>query len=98
MPVTDRILPSGHIPHNKFLVLKQANKPVAVLTGSTNWTMNGLAAQTNNALLIASPAVAAHYSAYWDELERDTGSAQRGDEAWQGPTPCDNGCRSTTQR
>jgi phosphatidylserine/phosphatidylglycerophosphate/cardiolipin synthase-like enzyme len=86
VPVTDRILPSGHIPHNKFLVLKQANKPVAVLTGSTNWTMNGLAAQTNNALLIASPAVAAHYSAYWDELERDTGSAQRGDEAWQGPT------------
>jgi phosphatidylserine/phosphatidylglycerophosphate/cardiolipin synthase-like enzyme len=86
VPVTDRILPSGHIPHNKFLVLKQANKPVAVLTGSTNWTMNGLAAQTNNALLIASPAVAAQYSAYWDELERDTGSAQRGDEAWQGPT------------
>lgn len=86
VPVTDRILPSGHIPHNKFLVLKQADQPVAVLTGSTNWTMNALAAQTNNALLITSPAVAAHYSAYWDELERDTGSAQRGDEAWQGPT------------
>ena len=86
VPVTDRILPSGHIPHNKFLVLKQADQPVAVLTGSTNWTMNALAAQTNNALLISSPAVAAHYSAYWDELERDTGSAQRGDEAWQGPT------------
>ncbi len=86
VPVTDRILPSGHIPHNKFLVLKQDDKPVAVLTGSTNWTMNGLAAQTNNALLITSPAVAAHYSAYWDQLERDTGSAQRGDEAWQGPT------------
>jgi phosphatidylserine/phosphatidylglycerophosphate/cardiolipin synthase-like enzyme len=86
VPVVDRILPAGHIPHNKFLVLKQSDKPVAVLTGSTNWTMNGLAAQTNNALLIESPTVAAHYAAYWDQLERDTGSAQRDDEAWQGPT------------
>jgi phosphatidylserine/phosphatidylglycerophosphate/cardiolipin synthase-like enzyme len=86
VPVVDRILPASHIPHNKFLVLKEADKPVAVLTGSTNWTMNALAAQTNNALIIESPAVAAYYSAYWDELERDTGSATRGEEAWQGPT------------
>ena len=86
VPVVDQILPSGRIPHNKFLVLKQAGQPIAVLTGSTNWTMNALAAQTNNALIVESPSVAAHYSAYWDQLEKDTGSAQRGDEAWQGPT------------
>ena len=86
VPVVDRILPAGRIPHNKFLVLKQADQPIAVLTGSTNWTMNALAAQTNNALIVESPSVAAHYSAYWDQLEKDTGSAQRGDEAWQGPT------------
>ncbi|HYA80869.1 MAG TPA: phospholipase D-like domain-containing protein [Methylocystis sp.] len=85
-PVIDRILPSGHIPHNKFMVLKENDTPTKVLTGSTNWTMNALAAQTNNALIVESPAIAALYSAYWDELERDTGSATRGDEAWQGPT------------
>jgi phosphatidylserine/phosphatidylglycerophosphate/cardiolipin synthase-like enzyme len=86
VPVVDRMLPSGHIPHNKFLVLKDDDKPTKVLTGSTNWTMNALAAQTNNALLIESALVAAHYAAYWDELERDTGSATRQEEAWQGPT------------
>ncbi|MBV9193609.1 MAG: hypothetical protein JO168_05645 [Solirubrobacterales bacterium] len=82
VPVIDRILPTGHIPHNKFVVLKQSDAAVSVLTGSTNWTMNALAAQTNNALLIESPSVAAHFSAFWDELERDSADSN---PTWQGP-------------
>jgi len=78
VPVIDRILPDQHIPHNKFLLLKQDGHPVAALTGSTNWTMNALAAQTNNALIIENADVAALYQAYWDELEKDTGDAARG--------------------
>lgn len=74
--VADRILSAGHIPHNKFLVLKEAGQPKTVLTGSTNWTMNGLCAQTNNALLIENPDVAQRYQDYWDQLEKDTGAAQ----------------------
>jgi phosphatidylserine/phosphatidylglycerophosphate/cardiolipin synthase-like enzyme len=81
--VADRILPDQHIPHNKFLVLKKQGAPVAVLTGSTNWTKTGLATQTNNALLIESPAVAAIYADYWDQLEKDTDSANRGVGDWQ---------------
>lgn len=81
--VVDRILPSGHIPHNKFLVLKENQVPTKVLTGSTNWTTTGLCAQTNNALIINSPLVAAQFAAYWDQLEKDTAQAEAGGK-WQG--------------
>ncbi|MBB4197721.1 nuclease [Rhodoblastus sphagnicola] len=84
VPVADRILPDQHIPHNKFLILKQDDKPAQVLTGSTNWTMNALAAQTNNGLVIDNAEVAALYQAYWDQLEKDTGDAQD-DSDLQGP-------------
>ncbi|WP_400770157.1 phospholipase D-like domain-containing protein [Methylosinus sporium] len=77
VPVIDRILPDQHIPHNKFLLLKEGGHPAAVLTGSTNWTMNALAAQTNNALIVENADVAALYQAYWDQLEKDTGDAAR---------------------
>ena len=76
--VADRILPDEHIPHNKFLIQKQGGEPVSVLTGSTNWTMNALAAQTNNALIVNGADVAALYQAYWDQLEKDTASGQAG--------------------
>lgn len=78
VPVADRILPNGHIPHNKFLVQKQGGQPVAALTGSTNWTMNALAAQTNNALIINNRDIAALYHAYWDQLEKDTADGVAG--------------------
>jgi phosphatidylserine/phosphatidylglycerophosphate/cardiolipin synthase-like enzyme len=76
--VADRILPDEHIPHNKFLIGKRNGAPVAVLTGSTNWTMNALAAQTNNALIVNNADVAALYQAYWDQLEKDTASGRAG--------------------
>jgi phosphatidylserine/phosphatidylglycerophosphate/cardiolipin synthase-like enzyme len=81
--VVDRILPSGRIPHNKFLLLKEHDIPTSVLTGSTNWTTTGLCTQTNNALVINSPAIAAHYAAYWDQLEKDSATGNS-EETWQG--------------
>jgi phosphatidylserine/phosphatidylglycerophosphate/cardiolipin synthase-like enzyme len=42
------------------------------LCGSTNWTPTGLCAQSNNAIIIESPELAADYLAYWDHLKQDT--------------------------
>lgn len=73
----DRIMPANHIGHNKFLVyVDKAGKPQAVLLGSTNWTSNGLCAQTNNTLVIDHPKVAARYLAYWKQLAADTKAAK----------------------
>jgi phosphatidylserine/phosphatidylglycerophosphate/cardiolipin synthase-like enzyme len=63
---------SGHIGHNKFVVLSNPKKtPQAVLTGSTNWTPNGLCAQSNNAMIIKSPDLAQQYLNYWNDLSAD---------------------------
>ena len=69
--VIDRFMPSGHIGHNKFQVLDKGG-PQAVLFGSTNWTSNGLCAQTNNSIIARSPALAAAYKEYWERLKSDT--------------------------
>ena len=72
----DRIMPNGHIGHNKFLVyVDSKNKPRAVLFGSTNWTPTGLCAQTNNSLVVDDEDIAKRYLAYWHELEKDTKAA-----------------------
>jgi phosphatidylserine/phosphatidylglycerophosphate/cardiolipin synthase-like enzyme len=76
--VIDRILGKNSIPHNKFMVFYDP-KPSAVLTGSTNWTSTGLCTQTNNALIINSPAVAEQYDAYWTALAADE-TAAKGDQ------------------
>lgn len=79
-----RSAPSQHIVHNKFLVYVDARgKPQAVLTGSCNWTGTGLCAQTNNAILIDDPGVAARYMAYWKELKADELAHEKGG-AFQG--------------
>jgi phosphatidylserine/phosphatidylglycerophosphate/cardiolipin synthase-like enzyme len=63
---------TGHIGHNKFVVRLDANhQPVAVLTGSTNWTYSGIAGQSNNCIVINEPAIAGHYLAYWNRLRDD---------------------------
>ena len=73
--ITDRMLPDGHIGHNKFVVYADnANTPRAVPTGSTNWTANALCGQTNNALIIESPEVATIYLDYWRHLKDDNAS------------------------
>ena len=69
----NRIMPSNHIGHNKFLVYVDRNsKPVAVLLGSTNWTKTGLCAQTNNTIVIDDAKLATRYLAYWKQLAADT--------------------------
>jgi phosphatidylserine/phosphatidylglycerophosphate/cardiolipin synthase-like enzyme len=72
MDVTDRMLKKGYIGHNKFVVYVKNKKPLAVLSGSTNWTSTGLCAQSNNALIVESPTLAAEYLAYWKALKQDT--------------------------
>src|SRR3954449_430584 len=84
--VIDRILQVGDIPHNKFLVLTQNDKPTAVLSGSTNWTSTGLCTQTNNALIINSPEVANRYIACWNAIKADTEAAGGDQKKLQSPT------------
>ena len=71
--ITDRMLGDGHIGHNKFVVYCDASgTPAAVLTGSTNWTPTGLCCQSNNALVIDDPAVAASYLQYWQQIKAES--------------------------
>lgn len=63
---------STHIGHNKFVVhLDTGGNPVAVFTGSTNWTSTGVAGQTNNAVLVEDVAVATAFDDYWQRLLAD---------------------------
>lgn len=71
--VHDRMLRSGHLGHNKFVVTcKPDGTPHRVWTGSTNWTTTGLCTQANNALVVESEAVGAEFKAQWERL-RDAG-------------------------
>jgi phosphatidylserine/phosphatidylglycerophosphate/cardiolipin synthase-like enzyme len=70
--IMDRMLKSGHIGHNKFVVyVDKKGKPQAVLSGSTNWTSTGICAQSNNAIIIESPEIAAIYLEYWKSLKSE---------------------------
>lgn len=72
----DRIMPTNHIGHNKFLVhVDPMGVPQSVLTGSTNWTSTGLCTQTNNTIVIDNTALAAVYFDYWAALVKDTEQA-----------------------
>jgi phosphatidylserine/phosphatidylglycerophosphate/cardiolipin synthase-like enzyme len=74
--VVDRFVASSSIGHNKFVVyVDSRNKPKAVLSGSTNWTPSGLCAQSNNAIVVESSALAEQYLAYWTALKDDTTEA-----------------------
>ena len=73
--IHDRMFNNGRIGHNKFAVLIGGDgTPKAVMTGSTNWTPNGLCAQSNNAVIIESMELAKIYSSYWDQILADTNS------------------------
>jgi phosphatidylserine/phosphatidylglycerophosphate/cardiolipin synthase-like enzyme len=81
----NRLMPSNHIGHNKFLVHTNGQgKPVAVLFGSTNWTSNGLCAQTNNTIVIEDASLAARYLSYWKQLAADTKAAGADSKKLQG--------------
>jgi phosphatidylserine/phosphatidylglycerophosphate/cardiolipin synthase-like enzyme len=58
----------GSIMHNKFLVLSKNGVPVAVWTGSTNVTEQGIFGHLNCGHIVSDPAVARDYRAYWDVI------------------------------
>jgi phosphatidylserine/phosphatidylglycerophosphate/cardiolipin synthase-like enzyme len=66
---------SGTLMHNKFLVLSRNGRPVAVWTGSTNISENGLFGQLNVGHQMEDENTAAAYLAYWHELTRDPESS-----------------------
>jgi phosphatidylserine/phosphatidylglycerophosphate/cardiolipin synthase-like enzyme len=69
--ITDRMFNNNSIGHNKFAVYLENGKPKSVMTGSTNWTSNGLCAQSNNAVIINSPEIASYYDDYFEALKLD---------------------------
>jgi hypothetical protein len=70
--ITDRMMPSGHIGHDKFLVkLGPQGTPQRVLTGSTNWTDTGLCAQANNAIVLSDETLAAAYLDFWNRIKAE---------------------------
>ena len=73
--VHDRLLPSGVLGHNKFMVIAdKADQPQIAWTGSTNWTPTGLCTQINNGIAIHDAGVAQIFRDQWDRL-RDAGEA-----------------------
>jgi phosphatidylserine/phosphatidylglycerophosphate/cardiolipin synthase-like enzyme len=61
--------------HNKFLVLSKNDNPIAVWTGSTNISENGIFGQLNVGHLVDDPDVAKAYLEYWTQLAADPESA-----------------------
>ena len=70
--VIDRMMPSGHIGHNKFTILAKDGAAQAVQFGSTNWTGRALCAQSNNTVIARSAGIAGAFKTYWDDLKSDT--------------------------
>ena len=66
----NRMLGSKGLGHNKFVVSSTAaGEPMAVWTGSTNWSTTGLCTQINNGLLIREPGIARLYREQWERLK-----------------------------
>ncbi|WP_407121457.1 phospholipase D-like domain-containing protein [Bradyrhizobium sp. STM 3561] len=65
-------------PHNKFIVhLEKNNTPVAVWTGSTNFTPSGFLGQTNVGHLVTDKGVAATYLKLWNGLSENPDSKEQ---------------------
>ena len=66
--------------HNKFTVLSKMTggerKPQAVLSGSTNWTENGLYRQANVVHVSRDNSVATRYLGLFDQLAKTAKSAK----------------------
>lgn len=61
-----------HIGHNKFVVRVDGHgQAQSVLSGSTNWTPNGLCAQSNNMYIARVPDLARQFLDYWQSIKRD---------------------------
>ena len=65
----------GYIAHNKFIVLLHAGQPVAVWTGSTNFTRSGIFGQANVGHVVRDATVARQYLDAWQRLQADPEAA-----------------------
>src|SRR4051812_1537210 len=61
----------GKIMHNKFFVLTRAGAPVAVWTGSTNISENGIFGHLNVGHVAEAAAAAQAYRPYWEQLKNN---------------------------
>ena len=73
---------TGTLMHNKFFVLVHRGSPVAVWTGSTNVTENGLFGHLNCGHAVESHDVAQTFLDYWHELGTDP--TARVEKDWMG--------------
>ena len=71
-----RAPPPSAIMHDKYVVLLQGGEPVAVWTGSTNWTEGGIYGQLNVGHAVYEPAVAARYEQSFQLLRRDPSAGE----------------------
>ncbi|NKJ38679.1 phospholipase D-like domain-containing protein [Rhizobium sp. SG570] len=62
---------NGNLMHNKFLVLTRNGEPVALMTGSTNLTENGIFGHANCVHIVEDTDVAKKYLTYFDMLKTD---------------------------
>jgi hypothetical protein len=81
--LTRRIVGTPHFAHNKFLIVTEKQSdgkehPIKVWTGSTNWTLNGLYTQVNNAVILTDKAVLDYYFAEWAAIRADCDASGRG--------------------
>jgi phosphatidylserine/phosphatidylglycerophosphate/cardiolipin synthase-like enzyme len=68
---TPRTSNGNFIAHNKFIVFMEGDKPLAVWTGSTNFTESGIFGQSNVGHIVEDENIAAEYLKYWERLQRD---------------------------
>jgi phosphatidylserine/phosphatidylglycerophosphate/cardiolipin synthase-like enzyme len=81
---------TGKLMHNKFFVLVRDGAPIAVWTGSTNLTENGIFGHSNCGHAVEDGDLAAAYLAYWHELAGNPASG--GEKDWMddhNPAPPD---------
>jgi phosphatidylserine/phosphatidylglycerophosphate/cardiolipin synthase-like enzyme len=60
------------ISHHKFIVLLKGDKPQAVLTGSTNFSLGGVFGQSNVVHVVEDEDIAAQYLECWKLLKANT--------------------------
>jgi phosphatidylserine/phosphatidylglycerophosphate/cardiolipin synthase-like enzyme len=70
----------GTLMHNKFFVLCRDKAPIAVWTGSTNLTENGIFGHSNCGHIVEDPDVAQRYLDYWNVLRNDPSPGEM--KAW----------------
>jgi phosphatidylserine/phosphatidylglycerophosphate/cardiolipin synthase-like enzyme len=67
----ERTADPANISHNNFIILLKDDKPIAVWTGSTNFTKSGIFGHANVGHLVKDEKVAQKYLDYWKELKSD---------------------------